>query len=270
MTKTVLITGASSGIGKATTEVFARAGWNVAATSREIDKDLFDEWPHVRVYKLDVTDQTSITFTFEKVVSEFGALDVVVNNAGYGLSGVFEAITDQQIQQQFETNVFGLMRVTRAAIGVMKPEGSGTIIQVASMGGRLTFPLYSVYHGSKWAVEGFSEALSYELRQLGVRIKIIEPGVIKTAFYSRSRVFSKPDANLGYGQFINQVENSSRPVSDKGRPPVQVAQVIYRAATSRSNKMRYIVGYPAPLLLALRKVLPERMFLRLIRTRYHI
>jgi short-subunit dehydrogenase len=138
------------------------------------------------------------------------------------------------------------------------------------MGGRLTVPLYSVYHGSKWAVEGFSEALSYELRQLGVRIKIIEPGVIKTAFYSRSRVFSKPDANLGYGQFINQVENSSRPVSDKGRPPVQVAQVIYRAATSRSNKMRYIVGYPAPLLLALRKVLPERMFLRLIRTRYHI
>lgn len=270
MAKTVLITGASSGIGKATVEKFAREQWNVAATSRNIDNELFKSWPNVRPYKLDVTDTATIETTFQHVVKDFGAIDVVVNNAGYGLDGVFEAITDEQINKQFETNVFGLMSVTRQAIKIMRPQRKGVIIQVASMGGRLTFPLYSIYHSTKWAVEGFSESLHYELRQFGIKIKIVEPGVIKTAFYDRNRVFAKPDKKLGYENFLTKVEKVTHKAGSNGQSPDKVADKIYTAATTRSKKLRYAVGSPAPLLLALRKLLPDSVFMALVRWSYRI
>lgn len=270
MARTVLITGASSGIGKATVEKFAREQWNVAATSRSIDAELFKPWPNVRSYKLDVTDTESIANTFNQIVKDFGEVDAVVNNAGYAVDGVFESITDAQIKKQFETNVFGLMNITRQAIKIMRPQQKGVIIQVASMGGRLTFPLYSVYHSSKWAVEGFSESLHYELRQFGIKIKIIEPGVIKTAFYGRSRVFAKPDKKLGYDDFSNKVEKVALNAGSKGESPDKVADKIFYAANSNSYKLRYVVGSPAPLLFALRKFLPDSIFMAIVRLSYRI
>lgn len=270
MAKTVLITGSSSGIGKATVEEFARLGWDVAATSRSADLKLFYAWPNVNVYKLDVTNKVSIDQTFAAVIKDFGTIDVVVNNAGYGLDGVFEAMDDEQIRRQFETNVFGLMNVTRAAIKIMRPAKEGIIIQVASMGGRLTFPLYSIYHASKWAVEGFSESLHYELRQFGIGVKIIEPGVIHTEFYGRSRTFVKPPKNLGYDSFVASVEKVSQGAGAGGRSPQIVARAILKAANDNSGKLRYSVGSPAPLLLALRKFLPERTFYWLVRKNYRI
>lgn len=270
MAKTVLITGSSSGIGKASVDVFAQAGWQVAATSRSADKNIFDKWPNVTVYKLDVTNKKNIEETFKAVLEDFKSIDVVVNNAGYGLDGIFEAMDEEQIRRQFETNVFGLMSVTREAVKVMRPAKKGTIIQVASMGGRLTFPSYSIYHASKWAVEGFSESLHYELRQFGINIKIIEPGVIKTEFYGSSRALVKPLAGTGYDEFVEKVEKVSQDSGAKGESPEVVAKAILRAANDSSGKLRYIVGSPAPLLLALRKLLPERVFFWIVRTNYRI
>lgn len=270
MTKTVLVTGSSSGIGKATVEAFAQAGWHVAATSRGVDDSLFRDWPNVKSYNLDVTKNEQIKEAFTNVLRDFTSIDVVVNNAGYGLDGAFEAMTDEQIKKQFDTNVFGLMAVTRQAIQVMRPASKGTIIQVASMGGRLAFPLYSVYHSSKWAVEGFSESLQYELSQFGIKIKIIEPGVIHTEFYGKSRTFVKPPSTLGYDEFMEQVEAVSQRSGAKGQPPGAVAKTILKAANDSGSKLRYPVGSPAPALLALRRLLPERAFSWMIRKSFRI
>lgn len=270
MSKTILITGSSSGIGKATVEAFAETGWNVAATSRSLDATQFEEWDNVKSYQLDVTNQGSIEKAFTQVIKDFKMIDVVVNNAGYALDGVFEAMDDEQIRRQFDTNLFGLMSVTRAAIQVMRPAGIGTIIQVASMGGRLTFPLYSIYHASKWAVEGFSESLQYELGQHGIRVKIIEPGVIHTEFYGSSRAFVKPARGLGYDNFVTKVEKVSQSSGANGKSPEVVAKTILRAANDESRKLRYIVGSPAPMLLALRKLLPERVFFWIVKKNYRI
>jgi NAD(P)-dependent dehydrogenase (short-subunit alcohol dehydrogenase family) len=270
MPKTVLITGSSSGIGKATVEAFARAGWQVVATSRKPDSKLFASWPNVTTCKLDVTNEKSIAAAFKVALDKFSTIDVVVNNAGYSLDGVFEAMTDEQIMQQFETNVFGLMRVTRLAIQHMRPVKNGVIIQVASMGGRLAFPLYSAYHSTKWAVEGFSESLNYELGHLGIRVKIIEPGVINTDFYNRSHTFVAPAAGSDYDSFIKRVQHVTRRSGSNGDSPEKVAQTILRAATDNSRKLRYIVGSTAPILMALRKLLPERFYFWLVRRSYHI
>jgi NAD(P)-dependent dehydrogenase (short-subunit alcohol dehydrogenase family) len=135
-------------------------GWNVIATQRNPEKESgFQSLPNVKLYALDVTDLDSITNTLTKVSQEFGRIDVLVNNAGNGVDGGFEAISDEIIEKQFNTNVFGLMRVTREAIKLMRPAGGGTIIQISSMGGKITFPLYSIYHATKFAVEGFTESL---------------------------------------------------------------------------------------------------------------
>lgn len=270
MAKTVLITGASSGIGKATARIFADAGWNVAATMRKPNVEVFRSTINVSVHTLDVTDNNTVKQAFEEVVAKYGKIDVVINNAGYSLEGVFEATDEVAVQKQFDTNVLGLMRVTRAAIPIMRRQGHGTIIQIASMGGRITFPLYSIYHASKWAVEGFSESLHYELKKFGIRIKIIEPGVINTNFYLSGRKLVKPAAELGYGEFSNNIEKTATRSGARGESPEKVAGVIYRAATSTSTKLRYSVGWPAPLLLTLRKILPERLFFYLIRKRFKI
>ena len=157
MTKTILITGTSSGIGKSTVIEFARKGWNVIATQRNPEKETdFNSFDNIKLYPLDVTNLESISKVFNTIKEEFGIIDVVVNNAGYGVDGAFEAMTDEIIEKQFNTNVFGLMRVTREAIKHMRPNGGGTIIQISSMGGKITFPLYSIYHATKFAVEGFT------------------------------------------------------------------------------------------------------------------
>lgn len=260
MVKTVLITGTSSGIGKSCVETFAKAGWNVAATMRKINSELFNHLQNVKVYSLDVTKQSDIDNVMRDAIKDFGAIDVLINNAGYGVNGVFEAMSDDVIHEQFEVNVFGLMRMTRAAIKQMRIQNKGTIIQISSMGGRIVFPLYSIYHGTKWAVEGYSEALAYELSNLNIKVKIIEPGVIKTDFYGRSRLFVKPQHNTTYDNFIAKVEKVSQNAGKKGVPAQKVADKILHAANDQSNKLRYVVGSPAPILLGLRKILPDNLY----------
>jgi NAD(P)-dependent dehydrogenase (short-subunit alcohol dehydrogenase family) len=269
--KTVLITGASSGIGKASALEFAAQGWNVAATMRQPEKAVdLKNVKNVQLFTLDVTDSESIANAFEQVVAKFGKIDAVVNNAGYGVDGVFEAMSDDIIQRQFDTNVFGLMRVTRKAIEVMRGQKDGAIVQVASMGGRLAFPLFSIYHGTKWAVEGFSESLMYELRPFNIRVKLIEPGAIKTEFYGRSREFITPKNTDVYNDVIAKVVKISQGAGAKGDSPEKVAKAIVRAAEDKSNKLRFPVGSPAPLLLWMRYKMPDTWFFKIVKSSYKI
>lgn len=267
---TVLVTGASSGIGRATVAACAARGWSVAATMRRPeDAAELATLPGVIVLPLDVTIQESVESAVAAVVQRFGRLDAVVNNAGYAIDGVFEGADDAAIRRQFETNVFGLMRVTRAAIPVMRRQGGGTLVQVSSMGGRVTFPLYSLYHATKWAVEGFSESLTFELRPFDIRVRLVEPGAIRTEFYGRSRAPTTAPAGAGYDALVKRCEEISMSAGrESASGPEVVAGTIVRAITDRGWRLRYPVAPPAPLLMALRKFLPESWFLRLIRRRY--
>ncbi len=266
MAATVLITGASSGIGKATVRYFQARGWNVVATMRRPDqeKELIN-LPRVSCLRLDVLDEVSIASAIAEGQAAFGRIDVLVNNAGYGASGAFEAATAKDVQQQFDTNVFGLMNVTRAMLPLFRQQRSGVIINISSMGGRITFPLYSLYHSTKWAVEGFSESLQYELRPFGIRVKLVEPGAIKTDFYGRSQTVFRRSELTAYDAYQTPVLAAMHQAGITGSPPEVVAQVIFRAATDGSSRMRYVVGGNAPLLLALRRLLPDRWFQAMVR-----
>lgn len=272
MKKTVLITGSSSGIGKATVIHFAKQGWAVAATMRQPGKEKdFAAYPNVRLFALDVNDTDRITAVMSQVHQDLGRLDVVVNNAGYGLEGVFEAMDDDVIRRQFDTNVFGLMRVTRAAVKLMREQGrGGTIIQLSSMGGRLAFPLYSIYHASKWAVEGFTESLQYELHPLGIRLKLIEPGIIKTEFTGRSRELVKPKHTPVYNDLLDKFEKAVEATMPGAASPEVVARMIFKAATDNGKKLRYPVGKPAPALLRLRPFMSDSFFASIIKNTYKI
>ncbi len=271
MNQTVIITGASTGIGRAAAEYFASQGWNVAATMRNPEKyPELSSISGIKTYVLDVTETASIDSALSQIQKDFGRIDVLVNNAGYAVDGVFEAMNDAVFEKQFDTNVFGLMRMTRAIIPVFRAQKSGTIIQIASMGGRIAFPLFSIYHGTKWAVEGFSESLRYELEPLGIKVRIIEPGVIKTDFYTRNRVFVKPETTNQYDAFVTKCEKTSSNAGNTGTSAISVAKVIFRAATDRGNRLRYAAGNPAPMLLWLRKWMPDSWFKFLVKSSYGI
>lgn len=266
MAKTVLITGASSGIGKATAQMFQQKGWNVVATMRTPDRatDLA-KLPNTLCLRLDVTDVDSIHDAVGSAIAKFGSIDVLVNNAGYSLVGVFEAATSAQIERQFATNVLGLMAVTQAILPHFRQCRQGAIVNISSIGGRVTFPLYSLYHSTKWAVEGFSESLQYELRSFNVKVKIVEPGPIKTDFYNRSAaVTSKPELTA-YDQFAAKVQTRMEKVGSQGSSPDVVAQTIYQASTDNNWRLRYPSGANASGLLFLRKLLPDFMFIGFVR-----
>jgi len=264
--KTILITGSSTGIGKVTAEYFAQKGWNVAATMRSPEKAAdFIKADNVKVYALDVTDSLSIKKAIDLAMQDFGNIDVIVNNAGYGAVGIFEKASPEEIQKQFDTNVFGVFNVIREILPHFRERKSGTIINVTSMGGRITFPLYSLYHGTKWALEGFAESLQFELRQFNIKVKNVEPGAIKTDFYSRSmNVFSNTEVK-GYDHYEKTVFNNTQAVEKNAPGPLVVAKTIYRAANSTSYKLRYPVGGQGPILLLLRKTLPLNWFNGIVR-----
>lgn len=274
ITKTVLITGASSGIGRATAIYFQKQGWNVVATVRSPEKELSQEsnsanslanLDRVICLKLDVTDHSTIAAAVAETITRFGAIDVLINNAGYAVLGAFETSTPEQIQRQFETNVFGLMQTTRAVLPHFRDRKSGVIVNVASIGGHVAFPLYSLYHATKWAVEGFSESLQHELLAFNIRVKIIEPGPIKTDFYERSADrTSNPDLP-DYDAFRDRVLATLNRVGTYGASAEVVAKTIYNASTDNSWRLRYPSDAIAKQLLFLRKLLPDFLFTMIVR-----
>lgn len=266
MKKTVLITGSSTGIGKSVAEYFVSQGWNVAATMRTPEKATdFVKADNLRLYKLDVTDPGSIKKAIELAMQDFGNIDVVVNNAGYGAVGIFEKASPEEIQKQFDTNVFGVMNVIREILPHFRERKSGTIVNITSMGGLLTFPLYSIYHGTKWALEGFGEALHYELKAFNIRIKNVEPGAIKTDFYSRSMNVFKNPAIKGYDHFEEVVFKNTQDAEKTAPGPLVVAKKVFKAANSTSYKLRYPVGGQGPMLLMIRKMIPLSWYRALVK-----
>jgi NAD(P)-dependent dehydrogenase (short-subunit alcohol dehydrogenase family) len=262
--KTVLITGASSGIGKATAEFFAERGWNVAATMRSPNEsDLASKSKAIRLFRLDVTDPSSIEACVADVIAEFGGIDVVVNNAGYGLVGPFEAQTDAQIRRQFETNLFGVMNVTRAVLPHMRERKAGRIVNVASIAGRMTIPLYSAYCSTKWALEGFSEALWLELRHQNIKVKIIEPGVIRTDFFERSQEVATKPGLTAYDAFVSLVWPNVQAWEAAGAEPVVVAKSSWKASTSIWPRLRYHPN--GAFLMYLRGLVPGNLYVRGVR-----
>ena len=262
--RTVFITGTSGGIGLATAQFFSTKGWNVVATMRRPDavEDLVAS-PTLIKLPLDVNNESEIAAAFAAAIKTFGGVDVLVNNAGYGLVGIFEETTEGAVRQQFETNVFGLMRVTRHALHHFRQKRQGLIINLSSVGGRTAIPLYSSYHASKFAVEGFTESLQFELKPLGIQVKLIEPAAVKTDFVGRSAV--EVAAHLpDYQSYSRQKIAKMKDSGDAGIAPIMVARDIYKAATDGSAKLRYISGAQAKAFLFLQWLLPRRFYTRLI------
>lgn len=267
--KTVFITGTSSGIGMQSALYFHEKGWNVVATMRHPEQRTtpLHEKSLPDLVHLDVMDEASIQSAVRYAVEKFGTVDVLVNNAGYAAYGPFEATTPEQVKKEYETNVLGLMAVTRALLPVFRKQKSGAIINVASVGGRSGFPLYSIYNSTKFAVEGFSESLMYELAPLNIHVRLIEPGVIKTDFYNRS--LDRGDTNGLDGAYDAFMQSARKSMSDefiqRGSEPEAVAKVIYRAATDTGRRLRYPVGMDAHALLFARWLLPDNLLFRMIK-----
>ena len=270
MTKTVLITGTSSGIGRDTALYFQKKGWNVVATMRHPETrktELHDKG--LDLYHLDVTDPESVRKALEYTTQKYGRLDVLVNNAGYAVHGVFEASTDDEIRKQFDTNVIGLMNACKAVLPIFRKQKEGLIINVASVVGHISFPYYTLYNSSKWAVEGFSESLQYEIAQHNIRVKVIEPGIINTDFYDRSMVITKGDAVVPYQADFEKSTEKMHSTDSMGSKPIVIAKVIYKAALDKSKRLRYSGGGGAKFMLTMRKILPDWLFFALIRMATH-
>lgn len=260
MSKVVLITGASTGIGRSAAEHFYQRGWRVAATMRTPSKaDWAPQDERFLTLALDVTEESSIRAAIDEITGKWGGVDVLINNAGYGLVGPFENTTQEQVRRQFETNVLGLMNVTRCLLPHFRQKRDGVIINVSSVGGRVTFPLYSCYHSTKWAVEGFSESLQFELKPFNIRVKLVEPGPIRTEFYDRSQDrVEAPD----YQPFYDRTMNRLQAAGANAPGPEAVAQTLWKAATDASWKLRYPVNSAD--LLWLRRLVPETLFRALV------
>lgn len=256
----ILITGASSGIGLATAKLFMEKGWHVAATMR--NPETAPAWmrnERVRVLPLDVTERTTIDAAVEQALGAFGKIDVLYNNAGYGLNGPIEGATDKQMRHQFDVNFFGLIDVTNAVLPHMRQRRAGLIINVSSIGGLIGMPGAPLYIASKHAVEGLSESIRFELKPFGIRVKMIEPGGIKTDFVSRS---SKWTNHPDYSDSIRAMKAMADGLQDSMSAPREVAEVVLKAANDRSDKLRYLAK-PGPYVLMYR-LLPDRLWRGLI------
>lgn len=266
MPSTVLITGASSGIGRASVDAFLNAGWNVVATMRSPDEHAeLAARKRTLVTRLDVTERASIEAAIAETLNVFGGLDCVVNNAGFALVGPLEGATEEEVRRQVETNLFGVVSLCQTVLPTFRAQGRGTIVNVTSVGGRVTFPLYSLYHATKWALEGLSESLQFELRPLGIRVRIVEPGPIRTDFYSRSMSLTMGPDLEDYQRYVDSAVPYMLSVGEGGASPDRVARTIVRAASSRGWKLRWPADRRARMLLWLRRLLPDRVFIEMIR-----
>ncbi|MEM8933799.1 MAG: SDR family oxidoreductase [Acidobacteriota bacterium] len=263
MSQTILITGASSGIGKATAQFFHQRGWNVIATMRTPEKEAeLSRLDNALVVRLDVTDTASIESAVARGIERFGAIDVLLNNAGYGAYGPLELFPLENIRRQFDTNVIGLLAVTQAVLPHMRARRTGTIVNISSIGGQMTFPLGALYHGTKFAVEGLSESLHYELEPLGIRIKIVEPGMIATDFGGRSLDFVNDETVEDYQEIVRKLMGAWTGGDLQASEPSVVSEVIWNAATDGTDTLRYRAGADAVQLLDQRKALDDATFIR--------
>jgi NAD(P)-dependent dehydrogenase (short-subunit alcohol dehydrogenase family) len=239
--KTIFITGSSSGLGRATAKLFASNGWRVIATMRNPEKEKeLNTIPNVTLMALDVTNPEQINSVAEKVVS-MGGIDVVFNNAGYGMQGPLEALTDEQIVRMIETNMLGTIRTTKAFVHFFREQRKGMFINTTSIGGLMTVPLNSMYHATKWALEGWGESMAFELKTLGIGLKLVEPGGMKTDFFTRSFASVRHPAYDKLSDKVTAAITNPQTMASYSTPE-QIAAVVYEAATDGTDRLRYVAG----------------------------
>lgn len=271
MNKVALITGASSGIGFETSLTLARNEFRTFATMRNLSKSrkireiAKKERLPLTVIPLDVNDNASIRTAIQNILAEARRIDVVINNAGYGLFGAVEDLSMDKIIDQFETNFFGAVRVIKSVLPIMRNQRSGTILNISSMVGRVAMPLNSVYVASKFALEGFSESIRHELSKFGINVILIEPGIVRTGFFDNLQKSKNEAAKSPYSALLKRRLSRFKSVSESNSSsPSQVAMTILKALQSKSSNFRYIVGEDAITVLEKRRVLSDIKFERWI------
>jgi short-subunit dehydrogenase len=273
ISRAVLITGCSTGIGRATAEHLARTGHLVYATARRAEAIADLEAAGCRTLALDVTDERSMSDAVERVVAEQSAVGVLVNNAGYSQSGAVETVAMKDVRRQFETNVFGLTRMCQLVLPGMRAQSFGRIVNISSMGGNFTFPGGGVYHATKYAVEAISDALRFEVKNFGVDVVVVQPGFIRTGFSATAAAEVRAE-NGPYAAFNAAVARSTMDVYERGLiarlggGPETVAKAIDRAITARSPKIRYRVTPSARLLVFQRRLITDAMWDRFVSTQF--
>jgi NAD(P)-dependent dehydrogenase (short-subunit alcohol dehydrogenase family) len=278
ITRIAVVTGSSSGIGFETALLLARSGFHTYATMRNLEKSKSiteianTEKLPLQVVQLDVNDDISVKNAIDKIVSaaENKRIDVLVNNAGYGLFGSVEDTSIEEIKAQFETNFFGVIRVTQQVLPIMRKQhsGGGTIVNVSSVGGRIGVPVLSAYQSTKFALEGLSESMSYELEPFGIRVVIIEPGFIRTNIVNSSTSAQKAlDPKSPYFPLMQKVKNHFKSMMENASsssPPEEVAKVILQAITSKNPQLRYTVGNDAATIIQARMNMPDKEFRKMV------
>lgn len=273
MNKTILITGCSSGIGKASAKLFATKGWNVIATMRAPEKETeLAGLGNLLITRLDVQDRDSITYTMETGIARFGKIDALINNAGFSLAGVFEGISREKIQEQFEVNVFGVMDVTRTLLPHFRKNKSGLIVNVSSRAGLVGLPMLTLYCAAKYALEGFSESLAYEVASQNIIVKLIEPsgGVSSTDFGKRANTERAHTTSLAdYDGFIARTNAAYASMGAKRMATAEeVAQVLNDTATDGTNRLRYFTGEDTGDLLKAKREMSDADFIEFMRQRF--
>jgi short-subunit dehydrogenase len=271
MRQVALITGSSSGIGYETSLALARSGFSTYAGVRNmknsdiLEKKIAKEKLDLNILQLDVNDKSSIDNAINRIKTEEKRIDVLINNAGYGLVGFFEELGLDEIRKQFETNFFGVLNVTKKVIPIMREQNRGTIINLSSGAGQVGFPGISAYVSTKFAIEGFSESLMYELFPFGIRVIIIEPGVIKTNFFNNCIVSDKSSKKCSlYSNSLKKIQNNIELMQEHATPPIEVAKVILQALNTDEPKQRYVVGNDAVMILEAKRSLSDIEFKKMM------
>jgi short-subunit dehydrogenase len=271
MRQVALITGCSSGIGYETALMLARKGFHTFATMRNtkksepLEKIIEKEKVPLNILELDVNDDASVQNTIHHIKTEAKRIDVLINNAGYGLVGFFEDLTLDEIKKQFETNFFAVLNITKKIVPIMRVQKSGTIINISSGAGQVGFPGISAYVSTKFAIEGFSESLMYELFPFGIKVIIIEPGVIKTNFFrnctvsERAKKMSSP-----YFQSLDKIQKNIELMQEHATSPSDVAKVILEVLSNKEPKQRYIVGNDVAMVLEAKRNLSDMEFKKMM------
>jgi NAD(P)-dependent dehydrogenase (short-subunit alcohol dehydrogenase family) len=257
--RTIFITGSSSGLGRATARLFASKGWKVIATMRNPDNEIeLAKLAGVVLLPLDVTNRQQIEAAAAKAIAA-GGVDLVFNNAGYGMAGPLEGSTDEQIVRIVDTNLIGPIRTTKAFIPHFREKRAGIFINTTSIGGLMTVPFNSLYHATKWGLEGWSESMAFELKQLGIGMKTIEPGGMKTDFFTRSFESSK---HSDYDALVSKVMSiiTDPKQMETYSSAEQIADVVYEAATDGKDQLRYVAGLDAKATYAARLQLGDEAF----------
>ncbi len=268
-----VVTGSSGGIGLATSLALARSGYLTYATMRNLAKrnsiQSLAEKQHlpIRMVQLDVTDENSVKNAIQSILSESEGIDLLVNNAGYGLTGAFEDIGIDEIKALYETNLFGVIRVTQEVLPIMRKQGSGRIINISSGAGRIGYPGGSAYVSSKFALEGLTESMAYEIEQFGIKAVLVEPGFVRTNFGENMVIAKKAqDPNSPYSQMMIQMRSSSvrsRMVENASDADL-VASVVVEAATAKEPNLRYLAGKDVQQLVTAKKNMSDEEFQRMI------